>query len=334
MALIKCPKCGCLNAITYSRCSDCNYSFNSLDDTPDTSAQAPTPTPMPIPQEKSLKANNMKLQKASKKINAAGKNIQKIGMGCCGTVVWLFILLIIIGSCSAAVNNKKVSKSSSDSLKTGVESPKQPEEKPAEANAPQTSEYAFLQEKDQSQQKPQEEPAAEDAELYTDPLDDFTKSQKNAILQAQAYLAYAAFSREGLIDQLTSEYGNGYNAEDAIFAIEYLERESLVDWNEQAIKQANDYLEYSAFSRQGLIDQLSSEYGGKFTIEETENAVEYLENTNSVDWYEQAVRQAKSYLDYSAFSEQELINQLSSEYGSQFTVDEAEYGASKAYSNE
>ena len=42
---------------------------------------------------------------------------------------------------------------------------------------------------------------------------------------------------------------------------------------EQAIKSAKSYLEYSAFSRQGLIDQLSSEYGEKFTPEQAEYGV-------------------------------------------------------------
>ncbi len=31
------------------------------------------------------------------------------------------------------------------------------------------------------------------------------------------------------------------------------------DWNEQAAKAAEDYLDYTAFSRQGLIDQLMFE---------------------------------------------------------------------------
>lgn len=38
-----------------------------------------------------------------------------------------------------------------------------------------------------------------------------------------------------------------------------------VDWNEQAAKSAKNYLETSAFSRTGLIKQLSSAYGEGFT---------------------------------------------------------------------
>ncbi|MDP3894336.1 Ltp family lipoprotein, partial [Nocardioides sp.] len=88
---------------------------------------------------------------------------------------------------------------------------------------------------------------------------------------------------------------------------------------------AEDYLDYSAFSRQGLIDQLSSEYGSGFRVEDAAWAVGQLK----VDWREQAVRAAKEYLDYSPFSRQGLIEQLSSPYGSQFTVAEATYAVNK-----
>ena len=43
-----------------------------------------------------------------------------------------------------------------------------------------------------------------------------------------------------------------------------------VDWNEQAAKSAKNYLEYAAFSRSGLIDQLI--YEG-FTPEQAEYGV-------------------------------------------------------------
>ena len=99
---------------------------------------------------------------------------------------------------------------------------------------------------------------------------------------------------------------------------------------EQAIKSAKSYLEYTAFSRQGLIDQLSSEYGEKFPVEDATYAVDYLESTGQVDWNEQAARSAAQYLEHSSFSRQGLIDQLSSEYGEKFTVEQAEYGVTKA----
>jgi hypothetical protein len=90
---------------------------------------------------------------------------------------------------------------------------------------------------------------------------EFTVSQENAIESAKSYLNFSAFSELGLIDQLSSKYGEGFSKADAVFAVNHIE----VDWNEQAAKSAKDYLDTSSFSCQGLIDQLESQYGERFT---------------------------------------------------------------------
>ena len=84
---------------------------------------------------------------------------------------------------------------------------------------------------------------------------EMTPSQENAV----------AFSRQGLIDQLSSEYGSEFPLADAKFAVTFIENNSEVDWNAQAAKSAKEYLDTQSFSCNGLIDQLSSEYGSKFT---------------------------------------------------------------------
>lgn len=84
----------------------------------------------------------------------------------------------------------------------------------------------------------------------------------------------------------------------------------------QAVRSAESYLRYSAFSKKGLIDQL--EYEG-FSKEDATFAVENV----MVDWKEQALRSAESYLDYSAFSKKGLIDQLVFEG---YTQKQAEYG--------
>ena len=91
-----------------------------------------------------------------------------------------------------------------------------------------------------------------------------TKSQQNAVKSALSYLEFSGFSRQGLIDQLSSEYGDQYPVADATIAVESLD----VDWRAEAVQSANSYLEFSAFSCQGLIDQLSSDYGDQYTVEE------------------------------------------------------------------
>lgn len=85
--------------------------------------------------------------------------------------------------------------------------------------------------------------------------------QQNAVRSAQGYLAVSAFSRKGLIKQLSSDAGDGYSLEAATFAVDFLN----VDYNEQAAKSARNYLTLSGFSRKGLIDQLESAAGEGFT---------------------------------------------------------------------
>lgn len=87
-----------------------------------------------------------------------------------------------------------------------------------------------------------------------------------------------------------------------------------------AVRSAKGYLDYSAFSRQGLIEQL--EYEGFSTADAT-LAVDSI----AVDWNVQAAKAAKAYLDYSGFSRSGLIDQL--EYEG-YTPAQAAYGATAA----
>jgi host cell surface-exposed lipoprotein len=88
-----------------------------------------------------------------------------------------------------------------------------------------------------------------------------TAGQENAIASAEDYLDTMAFSRKGLIEQLSSEYGSGFSKADAKFAVNHID----VNWNEQAARAAKEYLETMPFSRSALIEQLESEYGSGFT---------------------------------------------------------------------
>ncbi len=86
-----------------------------------------------------------------------------------------------------------------------------------------------------------------------------------------------------------------------------------------ALESAGNYLEFTSFSRSGLISQL--EYEGYSTSDATW-AVDQL----TVDWNEQAAKKAQEYLDSTSFSRSGLIQQLQYEG---FTAAEAEYGASQ-----
>lgn len=85
---------------------------------------------------------------------------------------------------------------------------------------------------------------------------------------------------------------------------------------QNAIRQAKSYLEYSGFSRTGLIDQL--EYEGYSTEDATFGA-----DNAGADWAAEAAETAASYLEYSSFSRQGLYDQLAYEG---FTDAEIQYG--------
>ncbi|WP_328292587.1 Ltp family lipoprotein [Kineococcus sp. NBC_00420] len=85
---------------------------------------------------------------------------------------------------------------------------------------------------------------------------------------------------------------------------------------QNAVKKAKSYLDFTSFSRSGLIGQL--EYEGFSTADAT-----YGVDHVTVDWYDQAKKKAASYLQFSSFSRQGLIDQL--EYEG-FTHDQAVYG--------
>ena len=141
---------------------------------------------------------------------------------------------------------------------------------------------------------------------------------------AKDYLDYSSFSRQGLIEQLEYE---GFTHEQAVYGVDATglndtssnSNDASSSGNnasgetvsqENAVRTAIDYLNYSSFSRQGLIEQL--EYEG-FSNEDATYGVDQ----SGADWMEQAAQCAKDYLDYSSFSRQGLIEQL--EYGRLFT---------------
>lgn len=91
-----------------------------------------------------------------------------------------------------------------------------------------------------------------------------TAAQRNAVRSARSYWNVSGFSRQGLIDQLSSEYGDRFSVGDATVAVDSLD----IDWRSQAARSAASYLKMSGFSCQGLIDQLSSQHGDKYTVEQ------------------------------------------------------------------
>ncbi len=101
-----------------------------------------------------------------------------------------------------------------------------------------------------------------------------TIGQQNAFKTAKRLLQYMNFSRKALYEQLTSEKGNGYSPEEANYALDKLEAEGLVEWNEQAVRTAEIYLRVKPMTKDALIDLLSNQYGAGFTEEQAKYAAD------------------------------------------------------------
>lgn len=86
--------------------------------------------------------------------------------------------------------------------------------------------------------------------------------EQQAIGAAQDYLSFTAFSRDGLIRQLSSSAGDGYPKDVATAAVDSLGE----DWNAEAAKAAANYLSLTHFSCSGLIQQLDSSAGDEYTV--------------------------------------------------------------------
>lgn len=88
-----------------------------------------------------------------------------------------------------------------------------------------------------------------------------------------------------------------------------------------ALRKAKSYSDLMHMSKAGIYDQLTSEYGEKFSPEAAQYAMDNLE----VDWNKNALEKARSYQDSMAMSPDAIYDQLMSEYGEQFTPEEAQY---------
>lgn len=103
---------------------------------------------------------------------------------------------------------------------------------------------------------------------------DMTTEQENALEAAENYIDILAFSKAGLVRQLSSKAGDGYDLKDAQFAANNVD----ADWKAEAVEAAETYQEIMPMSRDGLIRQLTSSAGDQFTQAEAEYAANKIFN--------------------------------------------------------
>ena len=98
------------------------------------------------------------------------------------------------------------------------------------------------------------------------------KEYRNALRSAKTYSDMMHMSKQGIQDQLTSEYGEKFPADAAQYAIDNVE----ADWNANALEKAKLYQDQGSMSKSAIHDQLTSQYGEQFTESEADYAIANL----------------------------------------------------------
>lgn len=93
---------------------------------------------------------------------------------------------------------------------------------------------------------------------------------------------------------------------------------------ESALSRAMHYSDIMYMSKAAIYDQLTSEYGERFSPE----AAQYAIDNMTADWNYNALQKAKNYQNTMNMSPDAIREQLTSEYGDQFTSEEADYAVS------
>lgn len=220
-----CIKCGVALPDGAAFCPSCGAAQQA----PSTVTNQPSPL-RSGPSPTAPPASASPLGSPKKKTNALG--------GCVGATLLILFLLFLIGTCAG--DPKAMTEGSADDAIAD--------------NAVDDSAAVNTTSRTSNVEAPAEEAVGST----------LTPAQMNAVRSAQQYLNMTGFSRKGLIEQLSSDAGEGYSVADATAAVDSL----TVDWNENAAISARKYLEISGFSCQGLIEQLSSSAGDDYTVEQ------------------------------------------------------------------
>lgn len=105
-----------------------------------------------------------------------------------------------------------------------------------------------------------------------EPEPDVPTEYRSALKKAESYSEMMHMSKQGIYDQLTSEYGEQFSPEAAQYAVDNLQ----ADYNANALAKAQSYQDDMSMSLEAIRDQLTSEYGEQFTQEEADYAVANL----------------------------------------------------------
>ena len=120
--------------------------------------------------------------------------------------------------------------------------------------------------------------------------------------------------------ETVQETTQNQDSQEAVVSTEETKEDVPTEYK-SALRKAKTYSDMMHMSKAGIYDQLTSEYGGQFTEEAAQYAIDNVE----ADWKENALKSAQTYQETMAMSPNAIYDQLISEYGGQFTAEEAQY---------
>lgn len=150
---------------------------------------------------------------------------------------------------------------------------------------------------------------------------------KKPIYKRGWFIVVAFFVIVGIINGLGSDNSNSDTAnkqeisqDEKTEAVASTEEKVPTEYK-SALKKAKTYSDTQSMSKARLYDQLTSEYGEKFSQEAAQYAIDNVE----ADWKGNALKKAQSYQQQQSMSPSRVYDQLTSEHGEKFTEEEAQY---------
>ena len=155
----------------------------------------------------------------------------------------------------------------------------------------------------------------------------YSKEGKKPMYKRVWFWAVAIIIVVGTASCSNTDNSKEVNSEDTVVEnkledkVEVKVEDNIPTEYKSALRKAKSYSDIMNMSKAGIYDQLTSEYGEKFTAEAAQYAIDNVE----ADWKENALKKAKSYQETMSMSPSAIYDQLVSEYGEQFTAEEAQY---------
>ena len=283
MALIKCPDCGNEFSDQAPHCPSCGRLNSNIQ-------QQASPNRDPIPPNNGYRSNASTPQPVKKE---SGLGIAALVFSILGCTFVVGAILAIIDLCKKD-NTKKHTLSKVALIVAGVwliigiigaASGSGKDTKPATDNAAESAVNDVSEEMSVGQNETTE------------------ATSESSNIESSAEATSEAFNNEPSAEATDNKDGN--------IPTEY----------KSALNKAYAYSQSMYMSKAGIYDQLTSEYGEKFSAEAAQYAIDNME----VDWKANALEKAKTYSDTMYMSKLGVYNQLISEYGEKFTEEEAQY---------